>query len=661
MLYGMSGGRRIGGASMLVALCLAAAAAPAPAAEFETLPFEATAEDGTVLRGHVFLPKQAPRPLATILQHSPYFGQPDAAFGNPQGVPTEEWGASSEAEPFLDAGYALAAVNMRGTGRSDGCMRFGDEVDERDAATVVQGIAAQPWSNGRVGMYGHSFPAWTQLMAAAAHAPALRAIVPTSGVTDLWSLLTRRGAPLTGGLGTGFAPAFTLLTGHQPPEAFGQLCPELLEHYRGNAEAHVNGDRNAFFEARDLRKRLAGTHVAIMTSIGIISGINDGHILQLDDVWGTLRPDRTRFVLGQWSHETPADYNPGWEQKVMAWYDHHLRDGPQTVPGGVVEYQDDSDAWHTSDRWPPPRRIQTLHLSGDEVVPEGENVEEVDASFQSADNDPGLKTDQPDEKVRLYNSTCGPHQVLFTSRPLAEDALIAGNFEVELDLSSTLPGGNLSLFLWRTAGDGSCPDQTATWFGRALMDLRHWETPGRSRDFPVMTPTRVSFRSHPLAAAVRKGERIVVAIGGGSSELEPDERHPRITVMGGSLRLPVPTDPADAPGGGADAPPSGGPPLRFEPPPPGSAAGRRCASRRHFTIRLRRSLRRARVTLDGRRVPVFRRRGRLRARIDLRGMPRKTAVVRIRGVTRSGRRVVATRRYRPCATRRRSSRRWNRS
>ncbi|MDQ3740694.1 MAG: CocE/NonD family hydrolase, partial [Actinomycetota bacterium] len=555
----MSGGRLTGAASALAVLCLALAAAPAPAAEVETLPFEAQAADGTALRGHVFLPKQAPRPLATVLQYSPYFGHPD-------GQTTEEWGTSEEVAFLLDAGFALAAVNMRGTGRSEDCMRYGDEVDWHDAASVVQALAAQPWSNGKVGMYGHSYPAWTQFMAAAVRPPALKAVVPTSGVTDLWSLLARRGAPLTGGLGTGFSTAFTFLAGHQPPEALGQACAHMAQSWRENWQLSVDGDRTPWFEARDLRDELARTPVPIMTTIGIISGVNDGHILQLDDVWGTLHADRTRFVLGQWSHETPRSHKEGWEKQVLGWYDHYLRDGPLTVPGGVVEYQDYSDAWHAADRWPPPSRAQTVHLSSDEVVPEGEPVEEVDATFQSADNDPGLKTDEPDEKTRLYNSTCGPHQVLFASRPLARDALLAGHFEVDLELSSTLPGGNLSVFLWRTKGDGTCPDQSATWFGRALMDLRHFEQAGRSRDFPTMTPTRVRFRSHPLAAVLRKDERFVVAIGGGSSELEPDARHPAITVTGGSLKLPVAGPAPD--GDSAGTPPARDgaaaiPPLRF--------------------------------------------------------------------------------------------------
>jgi putative CocE/NonD family hydrolase len=650
----MTGGR-LTTAALLAAACLGAGASAAAAAEVETIPFETRASDGVALRGHVALPKNAPGPYATVLGFSPYFYGSGA-----ENEGTDEQADNDEVAFLLDAGFAYAAVNLRGTGHSEGCMHFGDETDQTDGAAVVTALAAQPWSNGSVGMYGHSFPAWSQMMTMAAHPPALKAIVPTSGAFDPWTLLMRRGAPIQAEGSTAFGPIFTAVTGHPPPDAINQACPDFAEHYRAFSENSTTGDRTDWYKARDLRDKVIDSPVAMMTSIGIVSGINDGHTLQLEGMWDRLRPDRTRFVLGQWSHEIPTSHKPDWRGQVIAWFDHYLRGGPDTVPGGVVEYQDDAFDWHTTNHWPPPARLQTLHLSGDGVVPDGEKVEKVDATFQSADNDPGLKTAPPDEQTRLYNSTCGPHQALFATRPLAEDALLAGNFDLDLELTSTLPGGNLSVFLWRTAGDGTCPDQSATWFGRALMDLRHWDTPGASKDFPIAEPTHVRFRSHPFAARLRKGERIVVAIGGGSSEIEPDPRHPEITVTRGTLTLPVPTEGAAGPGG-PPSPPAGGaqqPPLQFVPP---ASRKRRCASRRRFTIHLRRSLVRARVTVAGRRVRVVRRRGRLQARVDLRGMPRRTAVVRIRGVTRAGRRIATTRRYRPCANRRRTSRRWNRS
>lgn len=76
---------------------------------------------------------------------------------------------------------------------------------------------------------------------------------------------------------------------------------------------------------------------------------------------------------------------------------------------------------------------------------------------------------------------------------------------------------------------------------------------------------------------------------------------------------------------------------------------RSCTSRRAFTIRLGRSMRRARVTVAGKRVRVVRRGGRLRARVDLRGAKAGKVTVRAVGRTRSGRVVRETRVYRTCA------------
>ncbi len=100
--------------------------------------------------------------------------------------------------------------------------------------------------------------------------------------------------------------------------------------------------------------------------------------------------------------------------------------------------------------------------------------------------------------------------------------------------------------------------------------------------------------------------------------------------------------------------------LRWSDGPPAKAKlglppTRRCASRRHFVIRLKaprgKRLRSARVYVNGKRVRVIRGR-RLRARIDLRGLPKKTVTVRIVATTRSGRRFADMRRYHTCVRRR---------
>jgi len=58
------------------------------------------------------------------------------------------------------------------------------------------------------------------------------------------------------------------------------------------------------------------------------------------------------------------------------------------------------------------------------------------------------------------------------------------------------------------------------------------------------------------------------------------------------------------------------------------------------------------VWVDGKRVKVTRKRGRLTAMVDLRGMRKGRFVVLVRAVTADGRKVRDNRRYRTCAKRR---------
>ena len=107
-----------------------------------------------------------------------------------------------------------------------------------------------------------------------------------------------------------------------------------------------------------------------------------------------------------------------------------------------------------------------------------------------------------------------------------------------------------------------------------------------------------------------------------------------------SARLEIPTVGAAGAGGGVL---------------PGS---RRCLSRRSFVIRLhepkagRLRVRGTRVTVAGRRVKVFRKRGRVRARVDLRGKVRQRVRVKVLARTTRGKVLRDTRVYRTCTPKR---------
>ncbi|HKR51737.1 MAG TPA: CocE/NonD family hydrolase [Pseudonocardiaceae bacterium] len=532
--------RFIRGLALVVAVLTAVTLGTAGqvAAAVRVVPFETRAADGTMLRGDVYLPETG-GPVATVLQLSPYW--------NTVKGPGELQASSTAVQPFLEAGFAVALVNLRGTGGSDGCFQWGSRLDWSDASTVVTALAAQPWSNGNVGMYGTSYEGWSQYMAMADPPPALKAVVPISGVIDVWSLLTRQGAPISvGPVASTVFGAATSFAGLEPAVVGHAGCSEYVTHLREGIELVTTGDRTPYYQQRDLRPLLADSPVPVLMVNGL-RYVDEGHTLQFEDLWTLLRKDRTRFMLGQWGH---GGVRPDFIRLAVGWFDHYLRGGPQVTAPGIVEYQDDASGWHTAPSWPPAAESVPLYLSGQELIATRNRVTPSQRSFLSLDLDAAALTSATgaveDRSGRGRGLACGPQQLVYVSPPLAQEILVAGNFSADLTVSSDLPGGNLVATLYHTAGQGSCPELVggARNSGRIQLDLRHWQQPGVSRPFPTSTPTRVTATSLPLATVIPAGHRLVLAIGATSAEILPDPLKPTITVatgdqLPGSLSLPV--------------------------------------------------------------------------------------------------------------------------
>jgi hypothetical protein len=134
--------------------------------------------DGTLLRADVFRPADG-GPFPVLLIRNPY-GEPMARL--------------APVLPAVAAGLAVVIQHCRGTGTSDGdFVPFASEV--LDGADTVEWCARQPWSAGRVGMFGPSYLGMVQLAAAAQGPSPLRALVPVVAPADYhWGLAYRQGA-----------------------------------------------------------------------------------------------------------------------------------------------------------------------------------------------------------------------------------------------------------------------------------------------------------------------------------------------------------------------------------------------------------------------------------------------------------------------------------
>lgn len=90
-------------------------------------------------------------------------------------------------------GYAIVNVDARGAFQSEGDIRFWGRQDGEDGCDLIEWVAAQPWSNSKVGMTGNSWLAIAQWFIAAEQPPHLTAIAPWEGWTDLYRYDVIRG------------------------------------------------------------------------------------------------------------------------------------------------------------------------------------------------------------------------------------------------------------------------------------------------------------------------------------------------------------------------------------------------------------------------------------------------------------------------------------
>ena len=153
----------------------------------------ATMRDGIRLFADVYRP-DTDKKVPVLLQRTPY----NKDVGNTRVSNVDALRAASH-------GYAVVIQDTRGRFASEG--EFYPFLNEaEDGYDSVEWCAAQPWSSGKVGMYGRSYVGATQWLAASAQPPSLATIVPGITSSDYYEGWTYQG----GALAWGFILSWTL-------------------------------------------------------------------------------------------------------------------------------------------------------------------------------------------------------------------------------------------------------------------------------------------------------------------------------------------------------------------------------------------------------------------------------------------------------------------
>ncbi|MFT4572492.1 MAG: putative acyl esterase [Hyphomicrobiaceae bacterium] len=204
--------------------------------------------DGTYVTANIFRSRRAMdsgQTVPTIMSAHPYDASLLPARGRtPAGGPPQQYRLIPQArrprfseltsweapDPnfWTDAGYAVVNMNMPGYATSTGQPSILGENQTRAFYEAIEWVAAQPWSNGRVGLSGVSYLAISQYYVATCKhlggpPPALRAISPWEGVADFYREFLNEGGITECGF-----PNFWWITEVKP--AINGTAADLLAH-----------------------------------------------------------------------------------------------------------------------------------------------------------------------------------------------------------------------------------------------------------------------------------------------------------------------------------------------------------------------------------------------------------------------------------------------
>ena len=481
--------------------------------------------DGTQLYVETWLPEELngnvpPKRVPTILIMTPYVKQGDEEY--PGNATTPNF-----VQYFNARGYAVAQHHVRGTGESGGCLEQTSTNQIEDGARVVEYLGKEaPWSNGRVGMYGASYDAETQISTAAFGDPKkvkyLKAIIPTASVGGQYDWNYMDGVPWVGqpliGNG-GYLAQVSMMPGQVPAP---QHYPEKLE-CQGDvmgSSANQTGDFTEYWQEREYRPRADKVKAATL----MVHGLRDFNVqdITLAGFFDRLS-DKTphKGLFGVWNHAFPSAHSsvePAWGRAdwypmVTAWFDRYLKGMDTDVESWPdVQVQASTGEWWAVEEYPTTGGpLGQLALGADgslgATAPEGESV----FTEQVAPGPPG-----------------GGQSVVFETPKLDSPLHVTGQPMLDLWLMSNRSDGHVGAELEVIGSDGdplrhegSSSEYHATYGVRSLQHIdpmrNGWFEQEAGKEIAVNEPVKVTIRFLPTDLVVPAGGSLRLTIAGGVS------------------------------------------------------------------------------------------------------------------------------------------------
>jgi putative CocE/NonD family hydrolase len=332
-------------------------------------------------------------------------------------TPYDKASLTAQAETFARHGYVVAVQDLRGRFGSEGVFLKVQPADATDGYDTIEWLAAQPWSNGKTGMWGQSFAAHAQAGAAQLAPPHLSTLVLNmGGMSNAWDHGVRyRG---TYEMGRQLTWAWSqLLADARRPDVKALLTKEKVEDWyalqpmrRGQNPLSVAPEYEGwymdFFEHADYDAFWRDPMVNWEEHYPQTSDIPMLHIGGWYDIFlagtfrnftglGAIKRTPQRILVGPWTHSGntrpyAGDVSYGPEAAItdfygafhLRWFDHFLKGQPTGIASdpavrlfvmGTGDGHKDADGrlfhggyWRDAAQWPlPGTRMAKYYLHGD--------------------------------------------------------------------------------------------------------------------------------------------------------------------------------------------------------------------------------------------------------------------------------------------------------
>lgn len=458
---------------------------------------------------------------------------------------------------FVQRGYVVVAVDIRGTGNSEGRLipHEYSEIEQRDGEIVIDWLANQPWSNGNVGMFGISWGGFNSIQMALRNPPALKAIIAVDATEDLY----QEDVHFMDGIMHVDSWEMSQDLDNARPGAPDYVIDEAYFRDRFDTEpwmlTYKSQQRDGAFWDRASAK---GRYQDIRIPTFHIGGWYDGYRDSIPRMLANLKAP-VKAIIGPWSHAWPHDPYPKpgieWRDEAVRWFDHWLKgidtgilDEPRFAvyvrnwhgPGPYLEYA--PGAWRYENGWPIARiRDQVLYPQADHTL--GPSEPPATTHLLRYLPSVGVEAGGP---VMWWGDVAHDQRptdafsLTYDSAPLAEDTEILGMPRATLAVSTDATRAN-----WIARLSDVAPDGTVTQVTGAGFNGNHSVS---AREPSVIIPGQeftIDIDMHFTSWVFPKGHRIRLAINNAQWPMLWPTPDPMTTTLrlGGASRLALPVVP----------------------------------------------------------------------------------------------------------------------